>query len=140
MIEGNKILRIRCKCQYGGSLPIRLRIMSHAADRVTERSPNNTTIVAFVNDVAHNLMCPDLLDIEKPYDGMSVMYYMEKGNYMIVVCFNALKRDDIKFDVIIETYLNCKDIQVLHSNTGDHCIAILKNGHAVTGKHNDWFA
>lgn len=141
MIEGNNLLRIRCGFLYGGEWPFRLRIMSHTADRLKERSLQDNTILQSMKNLAAVLQnSSELLNLEKPKDGASIMYYIEESSYMVVVAFHSLKRDDIEFDVIIETYLRCNlQSPRLRSSAKDRCIAILKDGSVIEGKHNKWF-
>lgn len=142
MIVGNKLLRIRCEFLYGGKWPFRLRMMSHTADRLKERSLQDNTILQSMKDLAAVLQkSSGLLNLEKPQNGTSIMFYIEEGSYMVVVAFHSPKRDDIELDVIIETYLRCKSQSPrLRSSAKDCCIAILKDGSVIEGKHNKWFA
>lgn len=142
MIEGNKLLRIRCEFLYGGKWPFRLRIMSHTADRLKERSLQDNTILQSMKNLAAVLQkTSNLLNLEKPHEDSSIMYYIEEDSYMVVVAFHEPKaKKDIEYDVIIETYLKCNiSFSRLRSSAKDRCIAILKDGRVIEGKHNKWF-
>lgn len=149
MIPENKILRKRCVFLYGGKWYYRLRMTTHSADRLKERSANeNQTVVEYMKSLANILeRTTALADLEKPKSGASIMFYIEERNEMVVIAIAPLapnparKNQDIEGDAIIETYLLCSSTYFtrIRSSARDRCIAILRDGNVVEGKHNKWF-
>lgn len=122
---------------------------THSADRLKERSADeNQTVVEYMKSLANILeRTTALADLEKPKAGASIMFYIEERNEMVVIAIAPLapnparKNQDIEGDAIIETYLLCSSTYFtrIRSSARDRCIAILRDGNVVEGKHNKWF-
>ena len=142
------LLKKRRKFLFGGKWLFRLRMTNHSADRLKERTlSENQTVMGLMNSLAEKLeSAHDLANLNKPRAGESVIYFFEDTYEMVVVVFvplqpNPDRKDDIEFDAIIETYLQCSRTYFarIRSSAKDRCIAILNTGEVIEGKHNQWF-
>lgn len=147
-MKSNKmLLKKRRKFLFGGKWLFRLRMTSHGADRLKERSSNDEqTVMGLMNSVADKLEESRLSVMEKPQAGQSIIFFFEDSYEMVVVVFSPLqpnteRKDDVEFDAIVETYLLCSRTHFarIRSSAKDRCVAIMSNGKVIEGKHNKWF-
>ena len=136
------------KFRFGGKWLFLLRMTNHSADRLKERTlSENQTVMGLMNSLADKLeAATGLAELSKPKAGESIIYIFEDTYEMVVVVFvplqpNPDRKDDVEFDAIVETYLQCSReyFARIRSSAKDRCVAILKNGEVVEGKHNKWF-